>query len=85
METGKVILGVVAGIAVGALIGILVAPQKGEKTRAQIADKGSDLADSLQEKLNAMFEGIAKKFGIAAEEETTEKENLAEKAEQIKT
>jgi gas vesicle protein len=85
METGKVILGVVAGIAVGALIGILVAPQKGETTRGQIADKGNDLADNIQEKLNTMFEGIANKFGIVTTEETSEKENVTEKAEQIKT
>ncbi|HBG71587.1 MAG: hypothetical protein A2W93_08095 [Bacteroidetes bacterium GWF2_43_63] len=80
METGKVILGVVAGIAVGALIGILVAPQKGEKTRGQIADKGNDLVDAIQEKLTAMFEGISKKLSVVEDEEETEKENVVEKA-----
>lgn len=85
METGKVILGVVAGIAVGALIGILVAPQKGEKTRGQIADKGNDLVDAIQEKLTAMFEGVSKKLSVVADEEAAEKENVVEKAEKIKT
>ena len=39
MKADKVILGVVGGVAVGALLGILFAPEKGEKTRRKIMDK----------------------------------------------
>jgi len=31
MNSGKVLLGVLAGVAAGALVGILFAPDKGEK------------------------------------------------------
>ncbi|MCL4481924.1 MAG: YtxH domain-containing protein, partial [Bacteroidetes bacterium] len=40
MNTGKVLLGVLAGVAAGALIGILFAPAKGSRTRRRILKKG---------------------------------------------
>ncbi len=36
MSTGKVVLGTLAGIAIGAIAGILLAPEKGSTTRRQI-------------------------------------------------
>ena len=39
MKTGKVLLGLLAGIATGALMGILFAPEKGEVTRKRIFGK----------------------------------------------
>ena len=40
MNTGKVVLGTLAGLAFGAIAGILLAPEKGSTTRKQISDKG---------------------------------------------
>jgi len=51
MESGKVLLGVLGGVAVGALLGILFAPDKGTETRRKIADKGKHYADDLKEKI----------------------------------
>ena len=45
MSTGKVVLGTLAGLAIGAIAGILFAPEKGSVTRKQIMDKGDDLVD----------------------------------------
>ena len=39
MNSGKVILGALAGIAAGALIGVLVAPDKGSESRNKIVKK----------------------------------------------
>ena len=48
MSTGKVILGSLAGLAIGAIAGILLAPEKGSITRKKIMDKGDDYADELK-------------------------------------
>ena len=50
MGSGKVLASVLAGVAAGAILGILFAPDKGTETRRKIAEKGSDLADSLKDK-----------------------------------
>jgi len=48
MNTGKVVSGTLAGLAIGAIAGILLAPEKGSTTRKQIMDKGEDYVDGLK-------------------------------------
>ena len=55
MARGRIILGVLAGVAAGALIGILFAPDKGSSTRKKIVDKGEDYVDNLKEKINGIM------------------------------
>jgi gas vesicle protein len=62
MSTGKVILGTVAGLAVGGILGILFAPEKGSVTRQQIMDKGNDYADELKSKYNEFADSISEKL-----------------------
>ena len=62
MNSGKVILGALAGIAAGALIGILFAPDKGSESRNKIVKKGEDYLDSVKEKFNSILDTIAGKF-----------------------
>lgn len=52
MSKGKIILGTMAGIAIGTIAGILFAPGKGSKTRKKIMKKGSDYVDGLKAKMN---------------------------------
>jgi gas vesicle protein len=52
MSTGKVVLGVIAGAATGALLGILYAPARGAITRRSICLKGERDIDGL--KINSM-------------------------------
>lgn len=68
MKSGKVFLGVLAGIASGAILGILFAPAKGSKTRNKITSKGEDYAKSLTAKYNEMLESISHKYGTTKEE-----------------
>ena len=62
MSTGKVILGTVAGLAIGGILGILFAPEKGSVTRQQIMDRGNDYADELKSKYNELADSIAEKL-----------------------
>ena len=75
MSTGKVVLGTVAGLAAGALAGILFAPEKGSTTRRQIMDKGDDYVDKLKSKFDVFFDSFLEKF----ESTKNDAENLAEK------
>jgi len=65
MSTGKIVLGTVAGLAVGGILGILFAPEKGSVTRKQIKDKGLDYADELKSKYGEFADSIAEKFQSA--------------------
>lgn len=62
MSTGKVVLGTVAGLAVGGILGILFAPEKGSVTRQQILDRGNDYADDLKSKYSAIADTLKEKF-----------------------
>jgi len=58
MSSSKVLLGFVAGAAVGALAGLLFAPDKGENTRKKIADKTGDWSDTAKETFNGIIDGV---------------------------
>lgn len=75
MDNGKVILGLLAGVAVGAILGILFAPDKGSETRRKIAEQGDGLADSLKEKLNGFINDMTDKLESAVNntKDTSEK------------
>ena len=62
MKTDKVLLGVLGGLAAGAILGILYAPEKGNKTRLKIKDKSTDYADNLKEKFDTALDTISKKY-----------------------
>ena len=68
MTAGKILLGVVAGIATGALLGVLFAPEKGCDTRRKIGQKKDDLTDDLKEKFNSFLDTISQKFEVANDE-----------------
>lgn len=68
MSTGKIVLGTLAGLAIGAIAGILFAPEKGSTTRKQIMDKGDDYVDELKSKFDDFVDSINEKF------ETTKKD-----------
>jgi gas vesicle protein len=65
MSTGKILLGVLAGVAAGALIGVLFAPEKGSDTRKKVLKKGEDYTDGLKDKFNEFIDGVAEKFDKA--------------------
>ncbi|MBR1889839.1 MAG: YtxH domain-containing protein [Alloprevotella sp.] len=51
MKTLQTLTGFVLGAAVGAVAGLLLAPEKGEETRKKLLDKGKKIADKVNETL----------------------------------
>lgn len=82
MSTGKVLLGVLAGVAVGATLGILFAPDKGSATRKKIAEKSDEYAGELGGKFNDFISKITKQFETMKEEGKQMAENGKLKVEQ---
>lgn len=68
MSSGKVILGVVAGLAIGAALGILFAPDKGWNTRKRISKKAEDLTEDLKDKFEEFLDSISVKVDEVKEE-----------------
>ena len=58
MRTGKFVSGLLMGVAIGALAGILFAPDKGSKTRKKLRRQ----SDDLKEKLNDMVDDMTEKY-----------------------
>ncbi|MBK7683171.1 MAG: YtxH domain-containing protein [Bacteroidetes bacterium] len=68
MSTGKIVLGTLAGLAIGAVAGILFAPDKGSVTRKKIMDKSDDMVDELKSKLDGFCDSISEKFESTKQE-----------------
>lgn len=77
MNTGKALLGVLAGIAAGAVLGVLLAPSKGAHTRKSISKKGEDLADALNEKIDAKFDELMGVVNRKIKKSKTQEESQA--------
>ena len=57
-NTGKVIGALLLGAAIGGVLGILFAPDKGSVTRKKLAAKSNDFTDAMKEKFNEFLEGV---------------------------
>lgn len=75
MSKVNVVIGALAGVAVGALLGVLFAPDKGPETRKKITKKSRDTADSLKNKFNEFVDNISEHFEKAKTEASEEKES----------
>ena len=76
-NTGKIITAVAAGVAAGAILGVLFAPAKGSETRKKINDQGKKIADTVKEKLE---KGKEKINGLKEEFAKTVKDKIEEYA-----
>jgi gas vesicle protein len=63
-STRSLIVGVLAGFAAGAAIGMLFAPHKGKVTRKRLLRKGEDIAEKTGDAFQDIGENITKKFDM---------------------
>ena len=82
MKTSNVVLGVMAGAAAGALIGVLFAPDKGSNTRSKISQKSHDFVDGVKGRANhlkgqmsEMVDRFTEKLHTTANETKAKAEN----------
>ncbi|WP_159023861.1 YtxH domain-containing protein [Formosa sp. L2A11] len=88
-KNGNTVLGLLAGTAIGALFGILYAPDEGSKTRKRLAEEASTAADKmnssahdLKEKVSASAHDLKEKVNSKM---ATQKGTLDEQLESIVT
>ena len=58
-NTSKILAALAIGVAAGAVIGVLFAPDKGSETRKKISDQGKKLGEDLKNKFNEVKEKLA--------------------------
>lgn len=74
-NTGKVIGALLVGVAIGGVLGVLFAPDKGSNTRAKIKGNTQDLAESVKQKFNTVLEEAKAEFEALTNKVHTIKSN----------
>ena len=76
--TGQILLGVLAAASAGVVIGLLIAPEKGEDLRANIKNSAGDFAKKLGDLLargKEQYEDLKSKLGEEVDDVREEAEN----------
>ena len=86
-DNSKVLIGLLAGLAAGAALGLLFAPEKGSDTRDKLSQSLKDLGDSIKDKAadeinnlsslkDKVVESIKSKLRDVEDEYSSEVENV---------
>ena len=84
MASTKSFLSLLAGLAAGAAIGLLYAPDKGWKTRARVKRAAANGFEDLKENLGDLGTKVEEKTGEAKETIKNLRDTLREKGAEIK-
>jgi gas vesicle protein len=84
MNTGKVILGILAGASAGALLGILFAPEKGDVTRRNISEKSREYTDFLKKKFTRSMDDMNAEIKKVRKDVSDYTQQARNKGEEVK-
>lgn len=77
----KSLPGVLIGLAVGAVLGVLLAPQSGRKTRNQISSDSDSLFKDLQDQLQNGLENIKNQYNDYVDTAASRSKEVVSRAE----
>ncbi|WP_432713318.1 YtxH domain-containing protein [Pedobacter sp.] len=66
-DSSMPIVALLAGLAVGAVVGMLFAPESGADIRGKISDKAGDLAESVKDKVQTVKDKFSSEVDHAVE------------------
>ena len=58
-DNGKIVTALLAGLAAGAVLGIIFAPEKGSETREKLNESLADLGDAIKERAEEQFDQLS--------------------------
>jgi gas vesicle protein len=82
-STSSFLIGLLSGAAIGAAIGILYAPDKGDVTRKKLARKAEDMKDEFDEKLDEMKSYLNDSLGLVKDKVNDVKDKVEDIKEKI--
>ena len=62
MNSSKLLLGILGGVAAGALLGVLFSPDKGSTIRKKMGNKSKDLTDDMKWKFEELYMDVTDKY-----------------------
>jgi len=83
MKNSEVVVGVLGGLAIGAILGVLFAPDKGSNTRRKIAQKGTDLKEHLKGSFSEFISSVEDQYANLTSDAHDLVEEGKEKVEQF--
>jgi len=82
-DSAMPIVALLAGLAVGTVIGMLFAPERGADIRGKISDKAGDLAESVKDKVQSVKEKLRTETDKAVEVKDQVVEDVRRKTKDI--
>ncbi|QJW89042.1 YtxH domain-containing protein [Spirosoma taeanense] len=76
----KSLSGILVGLAVGAVIGVLLAPESGKKTRKRISSESDSFFKDLQDQLQAGLESIKTQYNDFVDTTASKAQDAANQA-----